>query len=125
MIIESKITESKNYGDKRETENINFIVIQSFSDRPTSHYHVINGKIYQVIPDDFISNSVNGPRLTHFGKYHGICTKYNSISINIDEDCSLTDIQQLSFLIMTLKRKYKINVDKIIRQMDITGEANP
>lgn len=125
MIIESKISDSKNYGEVRETKDIEYIVVQSFSDRPTSHYHVINGKIYHIIPDDYISDSVNGPRLTHFGRCHGICTKYNSISINIDNECTNTDIQQLSFLIMSLKRKYKIDVEKIIRQLDITGEADP
>lgn len=125
MTIEPKYTDPRNYGDVRDIKDIEYIVVQSFSKRPTAHYHIIKGKIYQIIPDEYISESVNGPKLTHFGKYHGICTKYNSISINIDENCSNKDIQLLSYLIMSIKRKYNVKKEKIIRQLEVTGEADP
>lgn len=125
MIIEKKIADPKNYGDKRNVEDIKYIVIQEVSDKPISHYQVLNNNVIQVIPDDYISNSVNGPRCCHLGIYHGICTKYNSITICIAESPNNDDLDLLSHLIMTIKRRYKISVDKIIRQSEVTGEANP
>ena len=69
--------------DKRDTKDINYIVIQAFSDQDTSHYHVSDGKIVQILPDNCISNSINGGKVSRFGLYHGICNKYNSVSICI------------------------------------------
>lgn len=125
MIIEKKYTDPKNYGDKRKVEDIEYIVIQEISEKPISHYHVINEKVVQLIPDDFISNSVNGPRCCYLGIYHGICTKYNSITICIADTPNKCDMELLSHLIMTLKRRYKISENKIIRQSEVTGEPNP
>lgn len=125
MIIEKKIADPKNYGDKRNVEDIEYIVIQEVSDKPISHYQVMNNKVIQVIPDDYISNSVNGPKCCHLGIYHGISTKYNSITICIAEIPNNDDLDLLSHLIMTIKRRYKISVDKIIRQSEVTGEPNP
>ena len=125
MIIEKKIADPKNYGDKRNVEDIEYIVIQEVSEKPISHYQVMNNNVIQVIPDDYISNSVNGPRCCHLGIYHGICTKYNSITICIAEKPNNDDLDLLSHLIMTIKRRYKISIDKIIRQSEVTGEPNP
>ena len=125
MVIEKKFTESKNYGDKRNKDDIEYIVVQEFSDKPTAHYHIVGEKAVQLIPDDYISNAVNGGRYCHLGVYHGICTKFNSISICISENPTDDDLKLLSHVIMTLKRRYKVDLTKIIRQADVTGEPNP
>lgn len=125
MVIDKKFTEPKNYGDKRNKNDIEYIVIQEFSDKPTAHYHIVNEQVLQLIPDDFISNAVNGGKCCNLGIYHGICTKYNCISICIVENPNENDLELLSHLIMTIKRRYKISDDNILRQSDVTGEPNP
>lgn len=125
MIIDQKITNPKNYDAERPTSDIVYIVIQSLKNKPTGHYHVANGKAVQVIPDKNISNSVNGGQLNRMGRLHGICTKYNSITICVPEKPSKADLEVIPHLVMTIKRRYKISKENIIRQKDITGELNP
>ena len=120
MKIESKINKSKDYGAQRDISEIKYIVVQSIDNGPLTHYHVVNEKVIQMIPDKFMSDSVNGARLSQSGIYHGICTKYNSLSIGINKDDGLC-----VHLILTLMQRYKIPPDNVIRKVDVTGEANP
>jgi len=125
MKIEKRIADTRHYGDKRSTEDIEYIVIQTIGNKATTHYHVMNGVAIQIIPDDYVSDAVNGARLYSKGYLHGICTKYNSVSIGVPERMSEDDKQICFNLIMTLKQRFKVDRGKIIRQMDITGEMNP
>ena len=125
MKIEKRIADAKHYGDKRSTKDIKYIVIQNITNKPVSHYNIINGEAIQIIPDDHIGNSVSGPRLNRRGYLHGVCTKYNSVSIGVPCKLSDSDKQMCFNLIMTIKQRYKINDDDIIRQMDVTGEMDP
>lgn len=125
MVIEQKITNPYNYSDKRSTRDIVYIVVQEISNKPTGHYHVKNGNAIQVIPDEFMSDSVNGGKLNQMGRLHGICTKYNSITICVSDNPSKKDIEIIPHLIMTLMRRYKIKDENVIRQKDVTGEYNP
>ena len=79
----------------------------------------------EFIPDNFLSDSVNGRRLCSNGYLHGICTQYTSISIGLAPDPTQDDIDSCVKLIMTLKQRYHINNENIVRQKDVTGEANP
>ena len=124
MKIERKYTDTKTR-EKRNTKDIDYIVIQSHNNKDTSHYHIADGKIVQVLPDTYISNSVNGGRLTKLGIYHGICTKYNSISISVNNHPDEEDIELCRHLIMTLIYRHKINKEKVVRQTDVTGEVSP
>lgn len=125
MKIERKIAEPRHYGDKRSTKDIKFIVIQTIGNKATTHYHITDGTAIQFVPDDHMSDSVNGPRMNRLGIFHGICTKYNSISIGVPSKMSDDDVQTCLNLIMTLKQRYKINNNDIVRQKDITGENDP
>ena len=125
MKIEKKIADPKYYDEKRDTNDIKYIVIQTISNKATPHYHVTNGQAIQIVPDKYMSNSVNGARLNDFGFLHGICTKYNSISIGVPENMSDDDKQTCVNLIMTIKQRYKINNKNIVRQLDVTGEISP
>ena len=125
MKIEKKITSQKHYGDIRSIDDIVFIVLQTIDNSPVTHYHVVDGTAIQLVPDNYISDSVNGPRYSKFGYLHGICTKYNCISIGVPEKMSQEDKQTCLNLIMTLKQRYKIHEDNVIRQMDVTGEVDP
>lgn len=125
MKIEKKIVDTKYYDSKRNANDIKYIVIQTIGNKPTPHYHVINGDATQFIPDNYMSNSVNGAKLNKRGYLHGVCTKYNSISIGVPENMSDDDKQTCLNLIMTLKQRYKVKNNNIIRQTDVTGENNP
>lgn len=124
MKIEKKYADLKPR-EKRNTNDINYIVIQAFNDNDTSHYHISDGKVIQVLPDACISNSVNGGRVSRLGVYHGICNKYNSVSIGISNHPEEDDIELCKHLIMTLIYRLKIKKDNVIRQVDITGEISP
>ena len=125
MKIERKIAEPRFYGDKRSTKDIKFIVIQTIGNKATTHYHITDGTAIQFVPDDHISDAVNGARMNRLGIFHGICTKYNSISIGVPSKMSDDDVQTCLNLIMTLKQRYKINNNDIVRQKDVTGENDP
>lgn len=125
MKIDKQLAPLKYYGDRRSKDDIIYIVVQSIDNRPITHYQVVNGIAIQKIPDDYLSDAVNGPRMCSFGYLHGICTKYNSITIGISDRLSEDDLQTCRHLIMTIKQRYKIHDDCIIRQRDVTGEANP
>ena len=125
MKIEQKFADAKNYGDKRDKKDIEYIVIQTINNKPITHYQVRDGSAFQYIPDDFSSDSVNGARLSTRGVFHGICTKYNSISIGLPYKPSTDEIQICIKLIMTIKQRYKVKNEKVIRLTDITGEPNP
>jgi hypothetical protein len=111
--------------DKRNTSNICFIVIQSFNNKDTGHYHIVDGGLYQMLPDDYISNSVNGCKYNKLGIYHGICTKYNSISIGIADNPEESDIELCRHLIITIRQRYGIKEENVIRQTDVTGDISP
>lgn len=125
MKIEKKLVSPKYYGDKRSTDDIMYIVIQERGNKATPHYHIISGEAIQAIPDEYLSDAVNGPRLSFYGYLHGISNKYNSISIGVPSKMSEEDKQMCLNLIMTIKQRYKIKDNNIIRQMDVTGEINP
>ena len=125
MKIEKKLAEMKYYGDKRSTNDIKYIVVQTFGNKASTHYHIKDGKAIQIIPDNYMSDAINGARLTLNGYLHGICTKYNCISIGVPSNLSEDDKQTCLNLIMTIKQRYKVNNDNIVRQMDVTGEHDP
>lgn len=125
MKIEKKIAPPKYYGDKRTEDDIIYIVLQTIDNGVVTHYRVADGKAIQIIPDDYMSDAVNGPRFNKMGYLHGICNKYNCISIGVKDYMSEEDVKTCISLIMTIKQRYKINNDCVIRQMDVTGESNP
>lgn len=124
MRIEDRLTNPENYGGVR-LENIKYIVIQNIGNKFSPHYHIKDGKAIQIIPDVNMSNSVNGGKLNDCGVLHGVCTKYNSISIGVCDNLSKDDKKTCINLIMTLKQRYKVEKNNIIRKKDITGALEP
>lgn len=125
MKIERQLAPIKCYGGKRSKNDIVYIVLQDIDNKPLTHYRIIEGQAIQKIPDDYVSDAVNGPRFSRNGYLHGICTKYNSISIGIPDHMTEDDVQTCLHLIMTIKQRYKVHNDCIIRKTDVTGEINP
>lgn len=124
MRIESRLTNPENYDDVRP-DSIKYIVVQNIGNTSSPHYHIKDGKAIQIIPDVNMSNSVNGGRLNDCGVLHGICTKYNSISIGVCDNLSKDDKKACIDLVMTLKQRYNVEKNNIIRKKDITGVLEP
>ena len=124
MKIEKKLLDRKFYGDKRP-QNIKYIVIQDINNNSVTHYYIADGVVTQIVPDENMTDSVNGGKLNRRGYLHGICTKYNSLSVGLPNNMSKDDEETCIRLIMTLKQRYDIKNDNIVRKMDITGELNP
>lgn len=124
MKIEPKIIDTSQCLS-RNSSDIKYIVIQEFKNGTPSHYQIANGKVYQMIPDKKTSDAINGPKISSKGKFHGICTKYNCISISIDKAPSKEDTEIINHLIMTIRQRYKINLSNVLRQTDVTGEMSP
>lgn len=124
MIIENRPTNPRNY-DGIRPENIKYIVIQNMGNKFSPHYHIKDGKVVQIIPDVNMSNSVNGGKLNAYGVLHGVCTKYNSISIGVCDNLSEEDKKVCVNLVMTLKQRYNIEKNNIIRKKDVTGILEP
>ena len=125
MKIEKKLAPERLYKEYRTTDNIKYIVVQVIENNIVQHYHVHNGKAIQLIPDNYMSDSVKGAKLSDYGKLHGICNKYNSISVGVPNNMSAADKQTCVNLLMTIKQRYKICNENIVRQLDVTGVANP
>lgn len=124
MRIESRLTNPKNYDDTRP-ESIKYIVIQNIGNKFSPHYHIKDGKAVQIVPDANMSNSVNGGKLNGCGVFHGVCTKYNSISIGVCDNLSREDKKVCINLVMTLKQRYNVEKNNIIRKKDVTGVLEP
>ena len=125
MKIERQFIGKRHYGESRSTKDIRFIVVRTIDNNAITHYHIIKGTAIQKIPDEYMSDAINGGKVNKYAYLHGICTKYNSLSIGVPSRMSQDDKQMCINLIMTLKQRYKIKDDDIVRQFDVTGDINP
>ena len=124
MRIYKDLVKNSNQG-QRQCDEIIFIVIQDHNDDNVCHYNVTNNKVVQLIPDENISASVSGPKINKNGIKHGVCTMYNSISIALKDNIDTEGQKLCKKLIMTLKMRYKIKNENILRIKDVTGVTSP
>ena len=125
MRIASQLVEPQYYGENRNVEDIKYIVIQTIGNKAVPHYYIQDGIAIQKVPDEYTSDAVSGGRVNKYGYLHGVCTKYNSISIGLPEEISLENKTICVNLIMTIKQRYNIANNDIVRQMDVTGACDP
>lgn len=101
----TKTANKSNYGAKRSTSNIKYIVIHYTGNdgdkalnnatyfknnvvKASAHYFVDDTAVYQSVPDNYTAWSVGGIKYgncatTGGGKYYGKCTNANSLSIEL------------------------------------------
>mgnify|MGYP004535450995 FL=1 len=144
----------KNYGAKRSTKDIKYIVIHftaNDGDHDTSngkyfknnvvkasaHYFVDSDSITQSVPDNYVAWSVGGSKYddcakTGGGKFYGKCTNSNSISIELCDDKkngkiypSQKTIDNALLLTKYLMRKYGVPSARVIRHFDVNGKRCP
>lgn len=154
MKITQKLSNRKNYGQKRALNRITYIVIHMTAndgDKAVSnanyfangvrgasaHYFVDDSNIYQSVPDNYVAWSVGGKKYlncsqTGGGKLYGKCTNSNSISIELCDTVKNgivypTDktINLAIKVTKSLMKKYNISKKNIVRHFDVTGKSCP
>lgn len=144
MNIKTKLANKNNYGAKRNTSDIEYIVVHyTANDGDTdenngkyfannivgasAHYFVDDDSVTQSVPDDYVA--------WHCGakKYkHKTCRNANSISVELCDDVkngtiypSAKTIENALKLVRMLMDKYGIERENVIRHYDVTGKVCP
>lgn len=152
--LKKKYAHKNNYGAKRSTSNIKYIVIHFTANdgdsdesnsnyfankivKASAHYFVDDDSVTQSVPDNYVAWSVGGSKysncnITGGGKYYTKCTNSNSISIELcdskkDGKIYPTNktIENAIELTKKLMKKYNIPVKNVIRHADVTGKPCP
>lgn len=152
--LKTNIAKKENYGGKRNTANIKYIVIHYTGNdgdtdenngkyfknnivKASAHYFVDDDSVTQSVPDDYTAWSVGGSKYSNCaktggGKYHGKCTNANSVSVELCDDVkngtvypSAGTIENAVALVKELMRKYKIPASNVIRHFDVNGKSCP
>lgn len=151
MQIQTLLSNRNNYGNKRATSQIKYIVIhytandgdkavnnaKYFNSRvvkASAHYFVDDTEIWQSVPDDYVAWAVGGSKYknTKGGTLHGIATNANTISIELTDtvkngvvEPTAKTVANAMALTKELMAKYNIPVDRVIRHYDVTGKLCP
>ena len=152
--FKKRLANKANYGSKRASGNIKYIVIHytandGDSDEGNSNYFA-NNKVYasahyfvdgdsvtQSVPDEYVAYSVGDKKYSNCnktggGKFYGQCTNANSISIELcDEvrngkyDFTKATIENAIELTKSRMKKYNVDINRVIRHFDVTGKNCP
>ena len=141
--LKKHLSKKSNYGAKRSTSAIKYIVIHytandgdsdesnaryfaNNSVKSSAHYFVDDDSITQSVPDHYVAWAGGG------GKYYTICTNSNSISIELCDTKkdgkyypSAATIQNALAFTRKLMKKYNIPQSHVIRHFDATGKICP
>lgn len=154
MQRKTAIANKQNYGGKRTTGSIKYIVIhytandgdsdesngryfQNHIVEASAHYFVDGDSVTQSVPDDCVAWSVGGKKYPSCatsggGKWYGKCSNNNSISVELcDEkrngkyDFSEMTLENAAELVRMLMQKYHVPIQNVIRHFDVTGKICP
>ena len=151
MIRKTNIADRSNYGNKRSTSNIKYIVYHytandgdtdeangRYFDGPnrnaSAHYFVDDDSITQSVPDDYVAYSVGGYKYpnTKGAKFYGKATNNNTLNIEMCDtiqngkyDISAKTMENAIALGKEKMKQYNIPIDRVIRHYDVTGKACP
>ena len=152
--LKKKYANKSNYGAKRSTSNIKYIVIHYTANdgdtdeananyfasriiKASAHYFVDGDSVTQSVPDNYVAWSVGGSKYnncktTGGGKYYTKCTNSNSISIELcdtKKDGKIyptkKTINNAIELTRKLMKRYNIPSTNVIRHFDVTGKTCP
>lgn len=148
-IFKTNIANKSNYGGKRNTGNIKYLVYHYTSNdgdsdenngkyfhsnivKASAHYFVDDDSVTQSVPDNYIAYSVGGRCQSSHHPLYKICTNSNSISIEMC-DCNKNGVVEITEKTLenaielgrVLMKKYHIPIDRVIRHYDVNGKACP
>ena len=146
----TKIANRKNYGSKRNTNVIKFLVYHYTANdgdtdennanyfhnnvvKASAHRFVDDDSVTISVPDNYVAWSVGGGLQGSKGhKYYKICTNTNSISIEMCDtirngkyEVSAKTRANAIALGKELIKKYGIKKEYVIRHFDVTGKLCP
>ena len=153
-VLKECFANPNNYGGQRQLSDIKFIVIHYTANdgdsdenngnyfknnirNASSHYFVDSDSVTRSVADNYIAWSVGGGKYndcdqTGGGKYYGVCTNENSISIELCDDYKDGNIKAIQATIDNaieltkfLMVKYSIPVSNVIRHFDVNGKHCP
>ena len=148
-IFKTNIANRANYGAKRNTNNIKYLVYHYTSNdgdhdennanyfhsnivKASAHYFVDDDSVTQSVYDDYVAYSVGGKCQSNHHPLYKICTNSNSISIEMCDtnkngvvSISETTLENAITLGRLLMHKYNIPLDRVIRHYDVNGKLCP
>lgn len=150
-VLKTKLANKSNYGSRRATSKIKYIVIHYTGNdgdtdeananyfknnivKASAHYFVDDDSVTQSVPDNYIAWSVGGKKYanTSGAKYYQKCNNTNSISVELCDTVkdgkvypSAKTIKNAVELVKKLMKKYDIPKDHVIRHYDVTGKMCP
>ena len=153
-VLKTNLSNRANYGSARDVSKIKYIVIHYTANdgdtdenngkyfknnivKASAHYFVDDDSVTQSVPDNYAAWAVGGNKYascstTGGGKYHGICTNTNSLSIEICDDVkngviypSAATIENAIALTKEKMKEYNVPADRVIRHFDVVGKICP
>lgn len=150
----TKLANKANYGSKRTTDKIKYIVIHFTANdgdtdenngkyfannvvKASAHYFIDDDSVTQSVPDNYVAYAVGGSKYSNCsttggGKFHGKCTNSNSLSIELCDDVKNGTIYPSAGTIANAieftkakMKEYGIPAANVIRHFDVTGKACP
>lgn len=154
MVIYNKLSNANNFGNKRSTDQIRWIVMHYTGNdgdtakananyfannivKASAHYFVDDKNIYRSVPDDYVAWSVGGSRYSDWqqtggAKYYGACNNTNSISVEMCDthkdgkiDVSDETLANAVDLVRMLMSKYNVPLYRVICHFDVNGKRCP
>lgn len=148
-VFKKNIANRANYGNRRSTSNIEYLVYHYTSNdgdsdenngkyfhnnvvKASAHYFVDDDSVTQSVEDNYIAYSVGGKCQSAHHPLYKICTNSNSISIEMcdttkDGTVSISDATMANAIELgkVLMQKYHIPLDRVIRHYDVNGKLCP
>lgn len=147
--MKQNLARKENYGSKRNTGDIKYLVIHYTSNdgdsdesnakyfareivKASAHYFVDDNSVTQSVPDNYTAYSVGGACQSAHHPYYKKATNSNSISIEMCDNhkdgvvniCDET-LANTYALARALMSKYNIDINHVIRHYDVNGKLCP
>lgn len=148
-IFKTNIANRANYGKKRNTASIKYLVYHYTGNdgdhdegngnyfhnnvvKTSAHYFVDDDSVTQSVYDDYAAYSVGGKCQSNHHPLYKVCTNSNSISIEMcdttkDGIISISEATMANAIELgkTIMKKYNIPLSRVIRHYDVNGKACP
>ena len=153
-VMKKKLANPNNYGGKRSTKSIKYLIYHFTANdgdsdegnanyfhnnivKASAHYFVDDDSVTQSVSDDHVAWSVGGAKYgdcsnTVGGKFYKKATNSNSISIEMcdtkkDGKVMATEatLANAAALGRKLMKKYNIDINHVIRHFDVNGKHCP
>lgn len=154
-VMKKLLAHRSNYGDKRSTSDIAYIVIHFTANdgdhdegnanyfasprnpKASAHYFVDDDSITQSVPDDYVAYSVGGTKYNDCvknggGRLYKIATNRNTLNFEMCDSVKDGEIKaqeatidNTADIVRKKMKQYNIDIDHVIRHFDVTGKHCP